>query len=1108
MAAANVLEINHRQSRVWAGGSSFLVWALLTVWCGSPTETLDMTIFASPKDVLVNDDVSLECKFTGHSTVNLSLTNVGVQWIGAKNEMICEFDGHEFSPKRQGARISQLQLQKGDASLHLPNIQLDEEGRYTCIVFVTPEKVKKSSELRVSAQPVVHLSTKEITILLGSEGSVSCNVTGFYPQQHKLIWQKIPNKEPKEPRELKDDICTGALISNNDGTFSVSSRLRIEPTLDDDGNVYRCVMTHRSLPDSLSEETKLSVQELEEPSSAVGPVVASIICTLLLCALLVVVGFFYWFRLKGVPPEIECSKLSDLRHFEEASICFRVNRFRPQKINIVLSLKRKGDQHKTQIGTWRIPEDIAKNRSYLASNGNADDVQLLMNYCEADTSFEPLQPKLSKDRNGTYKLHCETKIFPDVDRDDEAELILHVHHKTLAEPAVKSITLDVKGVPPKVSNIVVPLHTHHNDLVALTCSINGFKPRPLTIIWQQIRRNNELNEIVRLDHNNRTTFASDNGKKSNCNHQISEVEYEDKSYGITSVLVIRPDILQDTGTKYICVVQHDCTHSEEQKEITLNVTAPPKVDKITHGAEKLLAGEPMTLSCQIHSFYPHNITVTWFKNGEKMIEEPEECEPTVGSDGLCYLTSSVKSTPTRADVKKKYMCRVEHKSLMEPLEVDWVLDQLVSMPKVTEVTADPVHPEVGKSVQLSCKAHSFSPKDNQISWFKGFVKTMDGVETSEVQFDKTTDSYYLWSKRTFIPTCQDHGKEFKMQILHSATSNKPVSSSHILKIMGNPSVEDIKLDPPEATYGRALALICNVTNFYPQAIGTAWLKNGNRIVEGITVEGPVMENDKSYRLTSRLQVTPTALDFDEEFSFRVEHVNLETPVTKWTVLTLKAYSPTLSPIKVDPKLPEVNEPITFSISFTNYAPAAVQVKWFKNGTSCTGVTNSLPKIADDGLFSSESSLTFIVAEKDHESLIRCAVFHLATKEIQEEKFILSLKGVKDEDVLYENIHSDEDDFPKVSQITCQPNCPKAGQPITVSCTIEGATIEESHITWFRDAYPFYDVSCIANTPLQSGTGFTTALTYIPKQEDHNRQLQVDVITEMDPISRYFKLKLS
>ncbi|XP_078405420.1 uncharacterized protein LOC144684894 [Cetorhinus maximus] len=645
-----------------------------------------MTIFASPKDVLVNDNVSLECKFTGHSTVNLSLTNVGVQWIGAKNKKIYEFNGHKFTAARQGAIIPLTKLQKGDASLHLPNIQLDEEGRYTCIVFVTPEKVTKSSELRVSARPVVHLSTKEITILSGSEGSVSCNVTGFYPQQHKLIWQKIPNKEPKEPRELKDDICNGALISNHGGTFSISSRLRIEPTLDDDGNVYRCAMTHRSLPDSVSEEAKLSVQELEEPPSAVRPIVASIICTLLLCALLVGVGLFYWFRVKGASPEIECSKPSIIRHFEEASICFTVNRFRPQKIKIVLSIKRKEDEHKTQICAWRIPEDIAKNKGYLASNGNADDVQLLMNDCEADTSFKPLQPILSKDRNGTFKVHCDIKMFPDVDRDDEAELILHVHHKTLAEPAVKSITLDVKGVPPKVSNIVVPLHTHHNDLVALTCSINGFKPRPLTIIWQQMRRNNELKEIVRLDHKNRTIPASDNGKKSKYNHQISEVEYEDKSYGITSVLVIRPDILQDTGTKYICVVQHDCTHSEEQKEITLNVTAPPKVEKITHGTEKLVAGEPMTLSCQIHSFYPYKITVTWFKNGEKMIEEPEVCEPTVESDGLCYLTSRVKSTPTRADVKKKYMCRVEHESLMEPLEVDWVLDQLDAFPKVSQIT--------------------------------------------------------------------------------------------------------------------------------------------------------------------------------------------------------------------------------------------------------------------------------------------------------------------------------------------------------------------------------------------------------------------------------------
>ncbi|XP_072322191.1 uncharacterized protein [Scyliorhinus torazame] len=994
--------------------------------------------------------------------------------------------------------MSESKLQEGDASLHLTNIQFDDDGKYTCTVFVTPEKVEKSSNLQVSARPVVNLSTSEI--LIGSEGSVSCNVTEFYPKDLELRWEKIPNKGPKEPQELKDDICTGASITNIDRTFSISSRVRIKPTLDDDGDVYRCVVTHRSVPDSISQESKLIVTELEKPSIR-GAVAASVFATLLACVILFFVGKYYWYKIKGVAPEIpECNMPSIIRHLEETIVSYQVNRFRPWNIKIDLILKRREDQIQRKIFEWCSPENKTLSKS------KSDEVHLLINGCQEDPSFQPLKPKICTNKDGTFRVRCDVKIYPDLFRDNEAELTFCVHHKAIAQPALTVVKLDVKGVPPKVSNIVVPFLILHNELVALTCSINGFKPRPLKIRWQQKGKNDELKEIVGFDQNNRTVVPTDNGTKRKCNHHISEAEYEDKSYGINSVLVIMPDILQDQGTEYICEVQHECTGSVERKSITLNITAPPKLDKITYGAKKPVAGEPMTLYCRIHSFYPNNIRVTWLKNNEEMIEESEESESTRGNDGLYYLTSSVKCIPTRADVGKKFRCQVEHETLIQTLEVDWELDQLVSAPKVTEVIADPVHPEVGKPVTLSCKAFNFFPKDNQIFWFKGFEKTKDGVETDDIQLN-STGLYSQWSKRIFIPTYLDHGKEFKMQILHSETSNKPVSSSHFLKIMGIPSVEDIKFDPPDAVYGTDITLICNVSNFYPQAIETFWRKRGKQIVKGITFKGPMREENGCFQLTSHLQIKATAQDFDEEFSFHVNHVQLKVPITKTTFLTFPALSPTLSAIKVDPACPDVDQPIILSVLLTSYAPAPVQVKWFKNGKPCPGIINSpSPVIADDSLFSSVASIQFIAAEHDHGSLIRCEVLHAATKEIQEKNLKLLLKDGNDEDGTYENIAPDEDE--EVSQITCQTKCPRAGQPVTVSCTVKGTTVDDAHITWYRDVYPFEDMSCIANTPFKTGVGFTTALTYTPKQEDDNCLFQVDVITEMDPICRYFRLKLS
>ncbi|XP_067849968.1 uncharacterized protein [Heptranchias perlo] len=1087
--------------RMSAGGPGpvVLVCALLAGWFVFPTETLGVNIFTSPKHVLVNEDVSLECKITGYNTFDL--TNVGVEWhTGPKNQrtMVYRFQAGAHFPKRPGAKMSEAKLKKGDASLHLPKVQFDEEGEYTCSVFVTPEKAEKSAEMQVSAQPVVHLSTQDITILNGSEGSVRCDVRGFYPQQYDLNWEKISKEKTVK---ITTDICTGAQISNSDGTFDVSSRVRIEPTMDDDGNKYKCTVMHRSLPDGRSLEAKLTVKEPEK-SSAVGGIVASIVVTALLCGLLFGAGFYTCIKFKKVSPKIsELSKPPILRHCEEAVISCQVTGFRPREIEIVLFLKRKEDQSEKRIFIWCSLDQMRKNKGKPEKERKRAEVQLLMNGYERDASFISFEPECDANSDGTFNVMCNIKMYPDVDKDDGAILTIEVQHKTLR--VRKSVTLGVEGVPPKMSKIVVPPHIIHNEPVALTCPISGFKPKPLSITWQQIGTN-YLKEIVRLDQHNKTSFPSG---KEKYNHYISEMGYEDKTYSITSVLVIVPDIEQDQDTKFICKVQHVCTGSDQERESTLNIQATPKLDPIT--SEKAIAEEPMTLSCRIHSFYPREITVTWLKNGEKMTEESDApCEPTLGNDALYYLTSSVKIIPMRANVNMKYTCQVEHDSLTEPVEADWVLHQLVSVPKVTEIIVDPLYPEVGKPVTLSCKAYGFLPEENQIFWFKAFDKTPDGVKTEEVAKDTETGLYSRLSERTFIPTIMDHGKEFKMQILHSETSNKPVSSSHFLKIKGIPFVEDIKFDPPDVRYGMDLALICNISNFSPHPINTIWLQKGKTIFEGITIKGPLREESGCCRLSSCLKVKPTALDFGRDFSFRVEHANLKTPIEKQAFLTLPALSPALSVIKADPELPKVNQLTTLSISLTSYVPDKIQVKWFKNGgIYLDKVINSTAVIADNGLFASLSSIKFIAAEEDNNCSIKCEVLHIETKEVQEKDFKLLIKGENEDDRSYCNIQNDED-FQTVSKITCQTESPKAGQPVIVSCTVKGFTIAESHITWYRDVYPFEDKSFIANTPFETGKGFTTALTYIPRQEDDNCLLQVEITTEMDPVPRYFRLKLS
>ncbi|XP_059831700.1 natural cytotoxicity triggering receptor 3 ligand 1-like isoform X2 [Hypanus sabinus] len=225
-----------------------------------------MTIFRSPKNVLLYTDITLECKVTDFGSPVLDLSNVGVQWLyGSQKKEIYIFNAGTVTAKRSGAKISTTELQKGDASLYLPNIQLSEAGEYSCVVLVTPDKVEKSSRVVVLAKPKVLLSTQHITILNGTEKSVWCNATEFYPQNHEIFWEKISRGKAER---LERHVYTGAVVSNNDGTFNVSSNIRIVPTLNDDGNIYKCTVRHQSLPDELSQEVKLTVEEPESTSTA------------------------------------------------------------------------------------------------------------------------------------------------------------------------------------------------------------------------------------------------------------------------------------------------------------------------------------------------------------------------------------------------------------------------------------------------------------------------------------------------------------------------------------------------------------------------------------------------------------------------------------------------------------------------------------------------------------------------------------------------------------------------------------------------------------------------------------------------------------------------
>lgn len=95
--------------------------------------------------------------------------------------------------------------------------------------------------------------------------------------------------------------------------------------------------------------------------------------------------------------------------------------------------------------------------------------------------------------------------------------------------------------------------------------------------------------------------------------------------------------------------------------------------------------QTLNLGCEIADFYPPNVSVTWLKlrdgnqddeeeEGEEVIEGGEIWGPVQTHPRLYRATATLKRRGTNLGIKERgggVICRVEHCSLLEPIERHW-----------------------------------------------------------------------------------------------------------------------------------------------------------------------------------------------------------------------------------------------------------------------------------------------------------------------------------------------------------------------------------------------------------------------------------------------------
>ncbi|OCT83549.1 hypothetical protein XELAEV_18021692mg [Xenopus laevis] len=403
------------------------------------TETLEVKVSDSAVKVVKEQDVFIPCTISGYGSTELDLQLLSVHWSRGSDPVYI-YDRGSPNPIRTGSELD-VRLIKGNAGLYLPQVQMNEEGQYTCTVTYNNEGAEGTSSLEVSVKPSARLVPSDVIIEEGTERGVTCHANNYYPEMIKFQWIKHLNVT--QHVVLRQGVSTNEPLENGDGTFNVTSQLMLKPSLGHDGEKYSCIISHRSLGNSLVLDFILSVKEWR--SIMIGAVVGTLAAVILVAG--ICCGYFMF--MKKEPPRLSPIMGSELLlHEKKATLSFQISGFRPRDIQITINLKRKGGES-AKIYSWN--SEVQTGSSAPRDTDGWDVAEMKQLLRNGEMNVPPAQRQLRVEmvnvirtnKRGISNCQCTIHITPDIEEDDGAELTVKVTHSALRLPISESCRLQV-----------------------------------------------------------------------------------------------------------------------------------------------------------------------------------------------------------------------------------------------------------------------------------------------------------------------------------------------------------------------------------------------------------------------------------------------------------------------------------------------------------------------------------------------------------------------------------------------------------------------------------------------------------------------------------------
>ncbi|XP_048867203.1 cell adhesion molecule 3 isoform X2 [Brienomyrus brachyistius] len=181
----------------------------------------------SDETVAVGGTVTLTCQVAENDNSSLQWSNTAQQTL--------------YFGEKRALRDNRIQLHRStptELSITISDVQLSDEGEYTCSIFTMPVRTARATVTVMGVPGKPQISGYEDPVLEGERITLTCTSSGSKPPA-KLRWYRGHEEIQGQPQDVAPD--------PDDRTFRVRSELHLTVTRADNEAPIACTVDHPAL---------------------------------------------------------------------------------------------------------------------------------------------------------------------------------------------------------------------------------------------------------------------------------------------------------------------------------------------------------------------------------------------------------------------------------------------------------------------------------------------------------------------------------------------------------------------------------------------------------------------------------------------------------------------------------------------------------------------------------------------------------------------------------------------------------------------------------------------------------------------------------------------